>query len=178
MPGFTAYAGLLNSGQPKPGETVLVSAASGAVGSVVGQIARINGVRAIGIAGDAEKCSFVRDELGFDAVVDHRDPTFPEQLAAVCPDGIDVYFETVGGRVWDGVFPRINPFSRIPVCGLVAQYNVPAGPRPGPDRLPDTMRAVLTRSLLIRSFIQHEFASQQPTFLQEAAGWIASGQLR
>lgn len=178
MPGFTAYAGLLTIGQPKPGETVVVAAASGAVGSVVGQIARIKGARAVGIAGGADKCAFVRDELGFDAVVDHHAPDFAAQLAAACPKGIDIYFENVGGRVWDAVFPLLNDFARIPVCGLIAQYNAGPDAFPGPDRLPSMMRDVLSKSLLIRGFIQREFADQRAAFYREAAEWIASGRLR
>ncbi len=178
MPGFTAYAGLLTIGQPKPGETVVVAAASGAVGSVVGQIARIKGARAVGIAGGADKCAFVRDTLGFDAVIDHRAPDFAEQLAAACPKGIDVYFENVGGHVWDAVFPLLNDFARVPVCGLIAHYNQPAGAQGGHDRLPGVMREVLSRSLLIRGFIQREFADQRPAFYQEMAGWIKRGAVR
>ena len=178
MPGFTAYAGLLTIGQPKPGETVVVAAASGAVGSVVGQIARIKGARAVGIAGGADKCAFVRDELGFDAVVDHHAPDFAAQLAAACPKGIDIYFENVGGRVWDAVFPLLNDFARVPVCGLIAQYNAGPDAFPGPDRLPAVMRDVLSKSLLIRGFIQREFVDQRPAFYREAAEWIASGRLR
>ena len=178
MPGFTAYAGLLTIGKPKPGETVVVAAASGAVGSAVGQIARIKGARAVGIAGGADKCAFVRDVLGFDAVIDHRAPDFAEQLAAACPKGIDVYFENVGGHVWDAVFPLLNDFARVPVCGLIAQYNQAGGPQAGGDRLPGVMREVLSRSLLIRGFIQREFADQRPVFYHEMAGWIASGEVR
>lgn len=178
MPGFTAYAGLLTIGRPRPGETVVVAAASGAVGSAVGQIARITGARAVGIAGGPEKCAFVRDELGFDAAVDHRAPDFARQLAAVCPDGIDVYFENVGGAVWDAVFPLLNPFARIPVCGLIAHYNDAPGQPPGPDRLPGVMRDVLSKSLTIRGFIQREFADQRPEFYRQAAEWIAKGKLR
>ncbi len=177
MPGFTAYAGLLTIGQPKPGETVVVAAASGAVGSIVGQIAKIKGARAVGIAGGADKCAFVRDVLGFDAVIDHRAPDFADQLKAACPDGIDVYFENVGGHVWDAVFPLLNDFARVPVCGLIAQYN-DAVPRPGPDRLPGMMREVLSRSLLIRGFIQREFADQRPAFYREMAEWISAGKVR
>lgn len=176
MPGFTAYAGLLTIGRPKPGETVVVAAASGAVGSAVGQIARIKGARAVGIAGGPDKCRFVRDELGFDAVVDHRAPDFAEQLKAACPAGIDVYFENVGGAVWDAVFPLLNDFARVPVCGLIAQYNDIA--QAGFDRLPGVMREVLSRSLTIRGFIQREFADQRPAFYGEMAGWIASGRVR
>lgn len=177
MPGFTAYAGLLTIGKPKAGETVVVAAASGAVGSAVGQIARIKGARAVGIAGGADKCAFVRDVLGFDAVIDHRAPDFAEQLAAACPKGIDVYFENVGGHVWDAVFPLLNDFARVPVCGLIAHYNQ-AGAAAGHDRLPGVMREVLSRSLLIRGFIQREFADQRPAFYQEMARWIAKGEVR
>ncbi|MEO4002088.1 NADP-dependent oxidoreductase [Mesorhizobium sp. CAU 1732] len=178
MPGFTAYSGLLTIGQPKPGETVVVAAASGAVGSVVGQIAKIKGARVVGIAGGPDKCAFVRDELGFDAVVDHHAQDFEAQLAAVCPDGIDVYFENVGGKVWDAVFPLVNEFARIPVCGLIAQYNHAGDSFPGPDRLPPLMRAILSKSLLVRGFIQREFVDQRPAFYHDVAEWIASGRLR
>lgn len=178
MPGFTAYAGLLTIGRPKPGETVVVAAASGAVGSAVGQIAMIQGARAVGIAGGSEKCAFVRDELGFDAVVDHRATDFPERLAAACPDGIDVYFENVGGAVWDAVFPLLNPFARVPVCGLIAHYNDGEEAAPSPDRLAGVMRQVLSKSLSIRGFIQREFADQRPTFYEQAAKWIGDGKLR
>ena len=176
MPGFTAYAGLLTIGRPKPGETVVVAAASGPVGSAVGQIARIKGARAIGIAGGAAKCAFVRDELGFDAAIDHRASDFARQLADACPDGIDIYFENVGGHVWDAVFPLLKQYARVPVCGLVAQYN--AVGHPGDDRLPVVMRAVLTRSLTIRGFIQHEFADQRRAFHKEMSEWIAAGKVR
>ncbi|MFK3740810.1 NADP-dependent oxidoreductase [Massilia sp. TN1-12] len=178
MPGFTAWSGLLQIGRPQPGETVVVAAASGAVGSVVGQIARIHGARAVGIAGGADKCAFVRDVLGFDAVVDHRAPDFAAQLAAACPDGVDVYFENVGGRVWDAVFPLLNDFARVPVCGLIAQYNALPQAEPGPDRLALAMRDILKKSLLVRGFIQREFAHLRPAFLEQAQGWIADGRLR
>lgn len=176
MPGFTAYAGLLTIGQPKAGETVVVAAASGPVGSAVGQIARIKGARAVGIVGGPEKLAFARDELKFDAVVDHRSPDFADQLRHACPQGIDVYFENVSGTVWDAVFPLLNTFARIPVCGLIAQYNE-TGPFPGPDRLPLVMRKILTKSLTIRGFIQREFADQRPNFYREMAGWIADGRV-
>jgi NADPH-dependent curcumin reductase CurA len=178
MPGFTAWAGLLQIGRPQAGETVVVAAASGAVGANVGQIARIHGARAVGIAGGADKCAFVRDVLGFDAVVDHRAPDFEAQLAAACPDGIDVYFENVGGRIWDAVFPLLNEFARVPVCGLISQYNALPQAAPGPDRLARTMRDVLKKSLTLRGFIQREFVALRPAFLEEAARWIAEGRLR
>jgi NADPH-dependent curcumin reductase len=176
MPGFTAYAGLLTIGRSKAGETVVVAAASGPVGATVGQIARITGARAVGIAGGPEKCTLVREEFGFDAALDHRSPTFAEDLRAACPDGIDVYFENVGGKVWDAVFPLLNTFARIPVCGLVAQYNA-TGPFEGPDRLPILMRDVLTKSLTIRGFIQREFSDQRPAFYRDMAQWIAEGRV-
>lgn len=177
MPGFTAYAGLLTIGQPKPGETVVVAAASGPVGSAVGQIARIKGARAVGIVGGPEKLAYVRDEFKFDAVIDHRAPDFAAQLQQACPNGVDVYFENVGGAVWDAVFPLFNEFARIPVCGLIAQYNM-EGPFSGPDRLPQLMRRILVKSLTIRGFIQREFTSQRPEFYRQMAAWIADGQVR
>jgi NADPH-dependent curcumin reductase CurA len=177
MPAFTAYAGLLTLGQPKAGETVVVAAASGPVGATVGQIAHIKGARAVGIAGGPEKCTLVRDAFGFDVALDHRSPTFAEDLREACPDGIDVYFENVGGKVWDAVFPLLNTFARVPVCGLVAQYNS-TGPFEGPDRLPSLMRDVLTKSLTIRGFIQREFSAQRPDFYREMAQWIAEGRVK
>ncbi len=172
MPGMTAYAGLLEIGKPQPGETVVVAAASGAVGSVVGQIAKIKGCRAVGIAGGADKCRFVVDTLGFDACVDHRAPDFSAALAAACPASVDVYFENVGGAVQQAVWPLLNDFARVPVCGLIAQYNL-ATPMPGPD-----MFTVLRKRLLIRGFIVWDFAARQDDFLRDAAGWLRSGQLK
>ena len=134
MPGHTAYGGLSEIGKPKDGETLVVSAASGAVGAIVGQIGKIKGCRVVGIAGSADKCAYVRDELGFDAAVSYRDTDFAERLAAACPDGIDIYWENVGGPVFDAVLPLLNPFARIPVCGLIHWYNVTELPSdPGPD---------------------------------------------
>ncbi|MNX55947.1 NADPH-dependent curcumin reductase [compost metagenome] len=179
MPGFTAYGGLLEIGQPKPGETVVVAAASGAVGSVVGQIARIKGARAVGIAGGPEKCAFVQNELGFDAVVDHQAPDFARKLAEACPDGIDVYFENVSGHVWDAVLPLLNDFARVPVCGLIANYNDGPEGGNGPDRLPKTMREILARSITLRGFLVYNFtAARHDEFQREAAGWINEGKLR
>lgn len=147
MPGFTAYAGLMLIGKPKPGETVVVAAASGPVGSLVGQLARRAGARAVGIAGGPDKCRYLIEELGFDAAIDHRDPAFAAQLKAACPDGIDVYFENVGGAVWQAVLPLLNTFARVPVCGLIAQYNGEGKndfsrrhPARGPDQEPDAAR--------------------------------------
>ena len=172
MPGMTAYAGLLEIGRPKPGETVAVAAASGAVGSVVGQIAKIKGCRAVGIAGGPDKCRFVVQELGFDACIDHRAGDFARQLEAACPAGIDVYFENVGGAVQQAVWPLLNDFARIPVCGLIAQYNA-ATPMPGPD-----MFSVLRKRLTLRGFIVSDFAARQADFLHDAGEWVRSGRLK
>lgn len=177
MPGRTAYTGLLTIGQPKPGETVVVSAASGAVGSVVGQIAKIKGARVVGIAGGAEKGAYLTGELGFDAAVDHRAPDFAEQLRAAVPDGIDVYFENVGGAVWQAVWPLLNPFARVPVCGLIAQYNATGLPD-GPNLVPAMMRDVLSKRLTLRGFIVSDFADQQAAFLHDVSGWIRDGRIR
>ena len=178
MPGFTAYAGLRLIGNPQPGETVVVAAASGPVGSLVGQLAKIAGARAVGIAGGPEKCAYVKNEFRFDAAIDHRAPDFPAQLTAVCSDGIDVYFENVGGAIWQAVLPLLNNFARVPVCGLIAQYNGP-GPGEGTDRLPATMREILSKSLTLRGFINYEFAEQHyAEFLREVGAGIAEGRIR
>ena len=178
MPGFTAYGGLRVIGKPVPGETVVVAAASGPVGSLVGQLAKIAGARAVGIAGGPEKCAYVKDELGFDAAVDHKAADFSARLAVACPDGIDVYFENVGGAVWQAVLPLLNNFARVPVSGLVAQYNV-AGQGDGPDRLAATMREILFKSLAVRGFINYDFAAEHfPAFLREVGAGIADGRIR
>ena len=177
MPGFTAYAGLTQIGRPKPGETVVVAAASGPVGATVGQLAKILGARAVVIAGGPEKVAYLR-EIGFDAAIDHRAGDFAEQLAAATPDGIDVYFENVGGHVWQAVFPRLNPFARVPVCGLVAHYSETELPS-GPDRTAVLMSAILRKSLTVRGFIQTEFAgSLMGEFLTRATPWVQDGSLK
>ena len=178
MPGFTAYAGLLEIGRPQPGETVVVAAATGPVGSAVGQIARVKGARAVGIAGGPEKCRALLEEFGFDAAVDHRSATFADDLAAAVPDGVDVYFENVGGHVAREVARHYNLYARVPVCGLVADYNATSSPQ-GPDRLPGYMRLILTRSLTVRGFIQGEFTkSHGRDFLRDMPGWVADGSVR
>lgn len=178
MPGFTAYAGLLEIGRPQPDETMVVAAATGPVGSAVGQIAKIRGARTVGIAGGPDKCRAVTEEFGFDAAVDHRSPTFTDDLAAATPDGIDVYFENVGGAVFDAVWRRLNTYARVPVCGLVANYNATSAPS-GPDRLPQLVGSILTRSLTVRGFIQDEFtASHGADFLRDMSGWVADGSVR
>jgi len=177
MPGMTAYTGLLNIGRPKPGETVVVSSAAGAVGSAVGQIAKVLGCRAVGIAGGPDKCNFVVNELGFDACVDYRRGGFPVELKKSCPKGIDVYFENVGGRVFEAVIPLMNPFGRVPVCGLIAQYNA-TGLSSGPDRVPLVMSAVLVKRLTFRGFIVFDFHEQQPEFERDMSQWLREGKVK
>ena len=176
MPGHTAYVGLLDIGQPKPGETVVVSAASGAVGAVVGQIARIKGCRVVGVAGAREKCDYVTGELGFDACVSRYEEAFPEALAAACPDGIDVYFENVGGAVFDAVLRLLNTYARVPICGRIANYNQ-TEPPPGPNLVPLVMGLTLVRRLTIRGFIIFDHADREPDFLRDVGAWIRSGEL-
>ena len=177
MPGLTAYAGLLNIGQPKPGETVVVAAASGAVGSAVGQIARIKGCRAVGIAGGKAKCDYVVNELGFDACLDHRGENLEAELKAACASGVDVYFENVGGKVFEAVLPLMNDFGRVPVCGLIAQYSMEDLPE-GPDKTPLIMRSILTKRLTFRGFIVTDYASQAADCFRDMSGWIREGQLK
>ena len=178
MPGFTAYMGLLDIGQPKAGDTVVVAAASGAVGSVVGQIARIKGCRVIGIAGGAEKCRYVVNELGFDVCIDHRSPDFKEQLAAACSNGIDVYFENVGGAVFDAVLPLLNVGARIPLCGVIAHYNDTALPD-GPDRLGLLTRTLLIKRIKMQGFIIFDdYGHRYGEFFTQMSEWLANGQIK
>jgi NADPH-dependent curcumin reductase CurA len=172
MPGRTAYVGLLDIGRPQPGETVVVSAASGAVGSVVGQIAKIKGCRVVGIAGTVAKCRYVVDELGLDASVSRRAPDFREALAHACPKGVDIYFENVGGAVLQVVWPLLNNFARVPLCGLIAQYN-DTTPAPGPG-----LGSVLSKRLTIRGFIVSDHASRSGEFLTDVSGWLREGRIK
>ena len=179
MPGYTAYAGLLKIGEPKPGETVVVAAASGPVGATVGQIAKIKGCRVVGIAGGADKCAHVVNNLGFDACIDHKAEDFAEQLKDACPDGIDVYFENVGGKVLYGVLPLLNPFARMPVCGMVAWYNMTGLPE-GPDMGPAILGTILRMKVKVEGFII--FDSFGPDtykeFASEMTGWLAEGKIK
>jgi NADPH-dependent curcumin reductase CurA len=177
MPGMTAYTGLLEIGKPQPDETVVVAAASGAVGALVGQIARIKGARGVGIAGGPRKCSYVKDELGFDDCLDHRAPDLAGRLAAACPDGIDVYFENVGGAVFEAVFPLLKPFARVPVCGLISQYNA-ASPAQAAITAPQMMRATLTKRLTFRGFIVSDFAARHADFLRDMSAWLKEGRIK
>lgn len=178
MPGFTAYMGLLQIGQPKPGETVVVAAASGAVGSVVGQIAKLKGCRAVGVAGGADKCRFVVEELGFDACLDHHSADLPRQLAAVCPKGIDVYFESVGGAIFDAVLSLLNVRARVPLCGLIATYN-DMGLPPGPDRLGLLTRTLLTKRITMQGFIIFDdYGDRYGEFVAQMGAWLQEGQIK
>ncbi|MBP5101681.1 NADP-dependent oxidoreductase [Pseudomonas protegens] len=178
MPGMTAYMGLMDIGQPKAGETLVVGAASGAVGSVVGQVAKLKGLRVVGVAGGADKCRYVVEELGFDACIDHKSPDFADELAQACFKGVDIYFENVGGKVFDGVLPLLNPRARIPLCGLIAQYNAQALP-PGPDRLPLLQRTLLTKRVRIQGFIVFDdYGDRHPEFIKAMAPWVREGKVK
>ncbi|HTC50512.1 MAG TPA: NADP-dependent oxidoreductase [Steroidobacteraceae bacterium] len=177
MPGFTAYMGLLDIGQPRPGETVVVAAASGAVGSIVGQIARLKGCRTVGIAGGSDKCRYVRDELGFDECLDRRQPDLAAKLQAACPQGIDIYFENVGGAVFDAVLPLLNMHARVPVCGLIARYNDRELP-PGPDRLGLLARTLLMKRIKMQGFIISDYASRFQEFIGPMSRWVADGAIK
>ena len=172
MPGMTAWVGLISIGEPKQGETVVVSAASGAVGSVVGQLAKARGCRAVGIAGGKAKCDYVVHELGFDACVDYKAETFVQDFAAATPDGVDIYFENVGGKVAETVFTRLNAFARIPLCGMVSQYN---------EKQPQGLRnygAILINRAKVQGFIVSEHPDLFSQARQELTELLAAGRLK
>jgi NADPH-dependent curcumin reductase CurA len=178
MPGFTAWAGLKQIGAPKPGETIAVAAATGPVGATVGQIGKLLGCRVVGIAGGPEKCAYAVSELGFDACIDHKAPDFADQLSKASPDGIDIYFENVGGKVLDAVIPLLNPHARVPVCGLVSQYNATELPA-GPDRMSWLMGQILRKKIRMQGFIIFDtFGHLYPEFAKEMGGWVASGKIK
>lgn len=184
MPGLTAYVGLLDHGRPEAGETLVVGAATGAVGSVVGQLAKIKGLRVVGVAGGPEKCAWAVDELGFDACLDHRAApdakALRAQMAEACPDGVDIYFENVAGKTLDAVLPLMNVHGRIPLCGMISQYNLGGlgmGEAPGPDRLPKLWRTLLVQRLSVRGFIITDHYDRFRDFLGEVSGYIREGRL-
>jgi NADPH-dependent curcumin reductase len=178
MPGFTAYVGLKVIGKPKPGETVVVAAATGPVGSLVGQLAKIADARAVGIAGGSAKCTYATRELGFDAAADHRSADFREELKTACPNGIDVYFENVGGMVWQAVLPLLNRFARVPVSELIAQYDSLANTE-GTDHLPATMRQILSQRLLVQGLINYDFTDElYADFQREVSKGISEGRIK
>jgi hypothetical protein len=172
MPGMTAYVGLLDIGEPRPGETVVVSAASGAVGSAVGQIAKIKGCRAVGVAGSADKCDYVVHELGFDACVNYKRGDLAAALRDACPKGIDVYFENVGGDVLRAVMTQLNQNARIPLCGLISEYNA-TEVGPGPN-----LRPLLFNRALIRGFIVSDHMARLGDFLRDCGAWVREGRLK
>jgi NADPH-dependent curcumin reductase CurA len=179
MPGYTAYAGLLKIGEPQPGETVVVAAASGPVGATVGQIAKIKNCKVIGIAGGADKCAHVVNNLGFDACIDHKADDFAEQLKAACPDGIDVYFENVGGKVLYTILPLLNAFARVPVCGVVSWYNLTGLPE-GSDFGPAIMGTILRMKVKVQGFIIFDSfpKSTYKEFVQDMTQWLAKGEVQ
>lgn len=177
MPGMTAWAGLTQIGQPKAGETLCVAAATGPVGATVGQIGKILGCKVVGVAGGPEKCAYAVETLGFDLCLDHKASDFAAQLRSACPKGIDIYFENVGGAVFDAVMPLLNPSARIPVCGLVSAYNATEPPA-GPDRLGAWMGQILRKRMTVRGFIvSQDFGHLYAAFETAMTGWIAAGQM-
>jgi NADPH-dependent curcumin reductase CurA len=171
--GPTAYFGLLDLGEPKAGETVVVSAAAGAVGSIVGQIAKIKGCRVVGLAGTSSKCAWIKDELGFDTAINYRIEDVPAALAAACPDGIDVYFDNVGGTILDSCLKLMNLKGRIPTCGLISQYNA-AEPVPGPYNYP----MIVMRRLRVEGFIVLDFMERYPEAIAALNQWMAEGKIK
>ncbi|MBR9858527.1 MAG: NADP-dependent oxidoreductase [Gammaproteobacteria bacterium] len=177
MPGFTAYMGLLDIGKPQPGETIVVAAATGPVGATVAQIGKLKGCRVVAVAGGEEKCRYALDTLGVDACIDHKADDFADQLAAACPDGIDIYFENVGGKVLDAVLPLLNTSARIPVCGLISQYNATGLPN-GPDRLGQLMGTILVKRLTVKGFIIFDdYAHRYNEFAQDMSQWLSDGKI-
>jgi NADPH-dependent curcumin reductase CurA len=179
MLGLTAYAGMVLQGQPKAGETAVVSAASGGVGQIAGQLARLKGCRVVGIAGAEKKCRYVVEELGFDACVSHLSPTFAADLKAACPEGVDVYFENVGGKVFEAVLPLFNPGARMTICGLIAHYGDDAGVdgRAELMKLAEPIfreRGVTVSNLFVGDYV----ADHHDAFLAEVGPWVANGEIR
>src|SRR4029077_2485986 len=174
MPGMTAYFGLYEVGRPKAGETVVVSAASGAVGQLVGQLAKLAGCRAVGIAGGAQKCGFVKDTLGFDACIDYKAEThLSEAVKAACPNGVDVYFDNVGGIVSDAVFLNLNFWARVALCGSISQYNVAA-----PEFGPRLLGLFVGRRVNMRGLIVWDFNGQYGAAMRQMGEWVRSGRLK
>lgn len=177
MPGFTGYMGLTDIGNPQPGETVVVAAATGAVGSVVGQVAKLRGCHAVGIAGGAEKCRYAVETLGFDICLDHKAPDFAVQLKRACSKGIDVYYENVGGAVFDAVLPLLNTKARIPVCGMISQYNGHHSDHQQ-DRLPLLMSTILKKRMRVEGFIiSQDYGDRYPEFYAQMSTWLAQGKI-
>jgi NADPH-dependent curcumin reductase CurA len=178
MPGFTAYMGLLDIGAPKAGDTVVVAAATGPVGATVGQIAKLKGCKVVGVAGGEEKCRHAVDVLGFDVCLDHKADDFAAQLASACDQGIDVYFENVGGKVFDAVMPLLNTGARIPVCGLISQYNATSLPE-GPDRMSALVATLLIKRIKMQGFIIFDdYAHRYDEFAAQMSQWLMEGKMQ
>jgi NADPH-dependent curcumin reductase len=178
MPSFTAYMGLLDIGQPKTGDTLVVAAATGPVGATVGQIGKLKGCYVVGVAGGAEKCRYAVDVLGFDACIDHYSDDFSEQLAKACPKGIDVYFENVGGKVFDAVLPLLNTGARVPVCGLISQYNATELPQ-GPDRMSMLVGTLLVKRIKMQGFIIFDdYGHRYNEFAKDMSQWLSEGKIQ
>jgi len=173
MPGLTAYFGLLDVGAPQPGQTVVVSAASGAVGALVGQIARIKGCRAVGLAGGAAKCRYVKEDLGFDAVIDYKNEDVGAGLSAHCPKGIDVYFDNVGGDILDAALARLARHARVIICGAISQYN-----NTGAFAGPKNYLSLLVQHARMEGFVVFDYAKRYPEGLAAMAGWLRDGALK
>ncbi len=173
MPGLTAYAGLFDVGQAKPGETVFVSGAAGAVGSAVGQFAKIHGCRVAGCAGSDDKVRYLKDELGFDAAFNYKQGKLREQIAAACPNGIDVYFDNVGGALLEAALFHVNVHARIPICGMISQYN-DAEPQPGPRNL----AVLIQKRARMEGFLVRDHAARTRDFLKDTTRWLAEGKLK
>ena len=178
MPGFTAYMGLLDIGRPKHGETLVVAAATGPVGATVGQIGKLKGCRVIGVAGGTQKCNYAKEVIGFDECLDHKSSDFAQQLRRACSRGIDIYFESVGGKVFDAVLPLLNTKARIPVCGLISQYNATKLPD-GPDRLSLLMSTILVKRLKVQGFIIFDdYGHRYDEFEKDMSQWLSTGQIK
>lgn len=178
MPGFTAYMGLLDIGQPKPGDTLVVAAATGPVGATVGQIGKLKGCQVVGVAGGKEKCDYAKEVLGFNACLDHKSLDFSHQLGQACAKGIDIYFESVGGKIFDAVLPLLNTKARIPVCGLISQYNATQLPQ-GPDRLSLLMGTILVKRLKVQGFIIFDdYGHRYNEFAKDMTQWLGTGQIK
>jgi len=184
MPGFTAYIGLHTHGMPQKGETIVVGAATGAVGSLVGQLAKIQGLRTVGVAGGKEKCDYALKVLGFDACLDHRSTAdaaaLSSKIGAECPNGVDIYFENTGGKTFDAVLPLINVHGRIPLCGMISLYNSGAPPAEPADRFsnfPKVWRTLLVNRINVRGFIITDHYDQFPKFIDDVAPLIQKGKI-
>lgn len=173
MPGMTAYFGLLDTGQPKPGETVVVSAAAGAVGSIVGQIAKIKNCRVVGIAGGAEKCHYISHELGYDAAIDYKSENVKQSLRKHCPEGIDIYFDNVGGAILDAALAQIKLHARIVICGAISQYN-----NTGPIAGPRNYMSLLTNRATMKGMLVLDYVDRYAQAQAEMANWMAAGKLK